>query len=405
MRIIIQKFGGTSLSTHEGRTFVIKHIQQALKQEYMLVIVVSAMGRLHDPYSTDTLIDLITKNGNSLPIREFDMLLGCGEIISGAVLCSLLNSHLIPSTILTGGQAGIHTDGLYGNARITLIEPHRINLELNKGKVVIVTGFQGQSNENELTTLGRGGSDTTATALGVSLGAERVDIFTDVDGILTADPKIVKNAKKIDTVSYLEMCNLAQAGAKVIHPRAVEIAMKANIPVYVKSTFNFNQGTLVTQMKDTRFSHPTIHDMFVTAIAHTSNLTQIHIPFPNVDAKADSHILKILAGHDINIDFINLNSHSLTFTIPSKITEKSKKLIEQEGFVPRLVYNCAKVSIVGGGINGVPGIMAIIVETLTEKNIPILQSADSNTTIWILIYESNLVESVQSLHRKFNLDL
>lgn len=242
MRILVQKkFGGTSLSTAKAREHVIEHISDALKHEYKLVVVVSAMGRKGEPYATDTLLDLIANNGNSLPAREKDMLLGCGETISAAVLCSQLNSRSIPAVAFTGAQAGIFTNDSFGAAQIQSIQPGRIEEELERGNVVVVTGFQGITNGNDLTTLGRGGSDTSATALGAALKAEMVEIFTDVDGILTADPRIVEDAKPLSHVSFAEICNMAHSGAKVIHPRAVEIAMLANVPVRVRSTF-FSKG-------------------------------------------------------------------------------------------------------------------------------------------------------------------
>ncbi|MBE0344005.1 aspartate kinase, partial [Paenibacillus sp. 28ISP30-2] len=188
--------------------------------------------------------DWAASNGDSLPRRERDLLLCCGEIISAATLCSLMENEGIPATVLTGAQAGFITDNQYGNARILDIKPDRIVEELNQGRVVIVTGFQGQTANGDMTTLGRGGSDTSATALGAALHADMVDIYTDVNGILTADPRIVENAKPLAHVSYTEICNMAHQGAKVIHPRAVEIAMQANIPVRVRSTFSEGEGTL-----------------------------------------------------------------------------------------------------------------------------------------------------------------
>jgi aspartate kinase len=226
MKVIVQKFGGTSVATSQMRERVLHHIQTALAEDYQVVAVVSAMGRKGEPYATDTLLEL-TKGEQlkNLSSREQDLLLSCGEIISASVLSSLLTHHEIQNCVLTGGQAGIITNNQYSNAQIVSLNPKRLHEELNQGKVVIVTGFQGQTADGEITTLGRGGSDTTATALGVALNAEYVDIFTDVDGVLTADPRIVEEATPLEMVTYTEMCNLAFQGAKVVHPRAVEIAM------------------------------------------------------------------------------------------------------------------------------------------------------------------------------------
>jgi aspartate kinase len=403
MRIVIQKFGGTSLASAEARKYVLRHIQHALELQCKLVIVVSAMGRKPDPYATDTLIELIQKHGNHLPPRELDMLLSCGEMISACVLCSLLHAEGYPSMIMNGGQAGIRTDDTHGNARIVSIEPYRILDALKQNKMVIVTGFQGISHTQELTTLGRGGSDTTAAALGVALNAERVDIFTDVEGIRTADPKIVNDTKKINHVSYHELCNLAQLGAKVIHPRAVELVMKENIPMYIRSTFSQSEGTLVTCMKDDKISYPTIQDKYVTAIAYTAGLTQIYIPLKHGD-DAELRILKLMASHNISIDFINLSTNHIAFTIPDYLSETTEMILKNDGFQTQLNDGCAKVSVVGGGMNEVPGVMAIVVEALKEHRIEILQSVDSNTTIWVLVKEVDLQRSVTSLHHKFKLN-
>lgn len=214
MRILVQKFGGTSLSTKEARGHVISHIRRELDNGYRLIVVVSAMGRKGDPYATDTLLDLIASGGGSLPSREQDLLLSCGEIISATMLCSLLQEQSISSVVLTGAQAGFRTDSQFGNARILDMVPTRVLEELQTHDVVVVTGFQGQNQNGDFTTLGRGGSDTSATALGAALHAEMVDIYTDVDGILTADPRIVEDAKQLDYVSYAEICNMAHQGRR-----------------------------------------------------------------------------------------------------------------------------------------------------------------------------------------------
>lgn len=403
MQIIVQKFGGTSLSSNDKRRQVLKHIDNASKKNYAIVVVVSAMGRTPYPYATDTLIDWIRQNGNALPSREMDMLLACGEIISAATLCSLLHADKKQSIVLNGAQAGIRTDGIFGNAHIRSINPYRIIEQLKLGKIVIVTGFQGESDLQECTTLGRGGSDTTAVALGVALHAEKIDIFTDVDGIFTADPKVVENAHLMNQVSYEEMCNLAQQGAKVIHPRAVEIAMNAKVPIYIRSTFTEHEGTLVNHIKATKSIYSKIQDNHVTAITSTNDLTQIHVSLDEQSLESQVTILQIMALHEISIDFINLNSQQITFTIPSSKSAIAQKKLVKHGFQPIFKHACAKVSIVGGGMNGVPGIMKMIVEALNEHQIEILQSADSHSTIWVLVKEIDHIKAVKSLHRKFEL--
>ncbi|TCZ80016.1 aspartate kinase [Paenibacillus albiflavus] len=404
MRILVQKFGGTSLSTIEARQHVIGHIKDALEREYKLVIVVSAMGRLGDPYATDTLLGLVSGNGKSLPAREKDMLLCCGEIISATNLCSQLQAEGISSVVMTGGQAGIQTNNVFGNAQIVSIDTSAIIEYLNQDQVVIVTGFQGMTASHEYTTLGRGGSDTSATALGAALRAEIVDIFTDVNGILTADPRIVEDAKPLTQVSFVEICNMAQNGAKVIHPRAVEVAMQANIPVRVRSTFSKDTGTLVTSTEAIKADWGHVADRFVTGIAHTSGVTQIQVGAAEQQYDLQLKVFKTMAQHHISVDFINVNPSGVVYTVYDSEAERAIQLLREAGFEPKWLSGCAKVAVIGGGINGVPGIMAHIVEALTEEDIQILQSADSNTTIWVLVSHDNMIEAVRALHRKFELN-
>lgn len=404
MRILVQKFGGTSLSTDEARQHVLEHIKDALAQNYKLVVVVSAMGRLGDPYATDSLLGLISQHGNVLPTREKDMLLCCGEIISATNLCSLLHAEGISSVVLTGGQAGIQTNNVFGNAQIVNIKTEPIIEYLNQDQVVIVTGFQGMTTTNEWTTLGRGGSDTSATALGAALQAEIVDIFTDVNGILTADPRIVEDARALTQVSFVEICNMAQNGAKVIHPRAVEIAMQANIPIRVRSTFSKNEGTLVTSSESIKSDSNRVADRFVTGIAHTGGVTQIQVTATDQQYDLQLKVFKTMAQHQISVDFINVNPSGVVYTVFDSEAERAVQLLRDAGLEPRWLSGCAKVAVIGGGINGVPGIMAHIVEALTEEDIRILQSADSNTTIWVLVGHDNMVNAVRALHRKFELN-
>jgi aspartate kinase len=404
MRVIVQKFGGTSLSNVQARERAIHHIKQSVSEQYQLVVVVSAMGRKGDPYATDSLLDLVRQNGNRLPPREKDMLLSCGELISAAVMCSLLNANDIPATVLTGAQAGIRTNDQFGDALIETIQPSRIIQCLSEGKVVIVPGFQGETAQRDITTLGRGGSDTTATALGAALQAEYVDIFTDVDGIFTADPRIVEEARPIRAVSYAEICNMAYQGAKVIHPRAVEIAMRANVPIRVRSTFSDDPGTLVAKSAGSGGTERNLQDRHVTGIAHSAPVTQIKIKAKEGQYDLSLNVFKAMAAAQISVDFINANVSGVSYTIFDSETERATEILTRMGYDPEIVPNCAKVSVIGGGMNGVPGIMAQIVEALTGQDIPILQSADSNATIWVLVRQTDMVKAIQSLHRAFGLD-
>ncbi|RRJ65411.1 aspartate kinase [Paenibacillus oralis] len=404
MRILVQKFGGTSLSTSEARDHVVSHIRRELENGFRLVVVVSAMGRKGDPYATDTLLELAAEGQGFLPPREQDLLMACGEMISAAKLCSLLAECGVASTVLTGAQAGFRTDSHFGNARILEIVPTRVLEELEQDKVVIVTGFQGQNLTGDFTTLGRGGSDTSATALGAALHAEIVDIYTDVNGILTADPRIVEDARPLEYVSYAEICNMAHQGAKVIHPRAVEIAMQSGIPVRVRSTFSEGEGTLVANPEGFKDVQLGIVDRYVTGIAYVANVTQIRVEAAGKGAdNLQLQVFKAMAENAISVDFINVTPTGVVYTVFDKDALKAESVLNALELSPQFLSGCAKVSVIGGGINGVPGIMAKIVEALTEQNIQILQSADSNTTIWVLVHKDDMVQALRALHDKFEL--
>jgi aspartate kinase len=254
-----------------------------------------------------------------------------------------------------------------------------------------------------MTTLGRGGSDTTATALGAALHADMVDIFTDVNGILTADPRIVEDAKPLSVVSYTEICNMAHNGAKVIHPRAVEIAMHAKIPVRVRSTFSKETGTLVTHMNAWKADSSQVADRFVTGIAHTMHISQIQVFAEEGQYDLHLRVFKNMAEHGISVDFINVNPSGVVYTVAGSEAERAAELLRELGYSPKCLHDCSKVSVIGGGMNGVPGIMAHIVEALTEQEIQILQCADSNATIWVLVHQQDMVGAVKALHYKFNL--
>lgn len=403
MRILVQKFGGTSLSSVEARIHVINHIKRALVESFHLVIVVSAMGRKGDPYATDTLLNWIRLNGNQLSPRENDMLLCCGETIAAVTLCSLLNAEHIEAAVLNGGQAGIITNDDFGNAQILSINPQKIYALLNQQKVVIVTGFQGATIEHDFTTLGRGGSDTSATALGVALHAEMVDIFTDVNGVLTADPQIVEDAKPLSYVTFNEICHLAHHGAKVIHPRAVEIAMQANLPVRIRSTFSEDKGTLVASMKVLMLQTNTVIDRYITGIAHVPSLTQMTVLNSEGQYDTSLHVFKAMAQHKISVDFINVNPMGVIYTVSDMDADLALQALKPFNYHVKCISHCAKVSVIGGGMNEVPGIMANIVEALLSADITILQSSDSHTTIWVLVNEDDMVLAVKTLHNKFKL--
>lgn len=401
MKIVIQKFGGTSVASDDGRQHVIGKIQKALDAGVLPVVAVSAMGRKGSPYATDTLLGLTGQAGRPEMKRNMDLLLSCGELISAVVLADELTAQGLKAAVLTGAQAGIITDSNHNDAKIIDLRPDGILTHLKAGEIVIVTGFQGVTECGEVTTLGRGGSDTTAAALGVALDAEAIEIYTDVEGIMTADPRIVPDAKILDTITYNELCNLAYLGAKVVHPRAVEMAMTKQIPLWVRSTFSEHRGTLVVGEEGEK----SVEERLITGIAYLDQITQLTVEAKTAE-RADQELLKVfqtLASHDISVDFINVYPHFAVFTIKDEDSAQAMRLLEQQKVSCHLRENCCKVSVVGANITGVPGVMAQIMDALVAEEIEVLQTADSYTTIWCLVNGTDKERAIKALHQKFNL--
>jgi aspartate kinase len=402
LKIVVQKFGGTSVRDQNGRKHALEHIKDALDEGYKVVAVVSAMGRKGDPYATDTLLTLLEGGIQSVSKREQDMLLSCGEIISSVVFTSMLNGNGIKAQALNGAQAGFITTNDHTNAKIVKMKCDRLIELLKTHDVVVVAGFQGTSENGDITTIGRGGSDTSAAALGAALQAEYVDIFTDVEGVMTADPRIVENAKPLQAVTYTEICNMAYQGAKVIHPRAVEIAMQAKVPLRIRSTYSKAKGTLVTTDHGVR-KGVDVKERLITGIAHVADITQIKVEAKEGDYNFQSKVFKAMAKNGISVDFFNITPSGVVYTVPGSVTDEAVEILEQLGYTPIVNRHCAKVSTVGAGIQGVPGVTAKIVSSLSEQGIQILQSADSHTTIWVLVTEEDMIKAVNTLHETFEL--
>ncbi|WP_018660155.1 aspartate kinase [Heyndrickxia acidiproducens] len=403
MKLIVQKFGGTSVRDHDARMHAKHHIEKALEEGYKAVVVVSAMGRQGEPYATDTLLSLVGASGTHLSKREQDLLLSTGEIISSLVFTNMLNEHGIKACALTGAQAGFRTNAEHTNAKIIDMKCDRLLRELDSHDVVVVAGFQGAAKNGDVTTLGRGGSDTSAAALGASLHAEWIDIFTDVDGIMTADPRIAENARKLPVVTYNEVCNMAYQGAKVIHPRAVEIAMQSKVPIRIRSTYSEDIGTIVTSLNRQKVGTD-IKERTVTGIAYVSKISQVKVYAKDGQYDLQSEVFKAMASENISVDFINISPNSVVYTISEEVADHAETVLKKLGHAPIIERDCAKVSIVGAGIAGVPGVTYKIVSALSEKGIRILQSADSHTTIWVLVKQEDLVTAVNALHDAFNLE-
>jgi len=404
VRVIVQKFGGTSLATPAYRDLVAERVGAALRRGVTPVVVVSAMGRVGDPYATDTLLALAKDIYPEMPPREIDLLMATGEVISAVVLAGTLRGKSLPAVVLTGGQAGIVTDRAFGNARILRVEPDHLLRHLDRGDLCVVAGFQGLAETGDITTLGRGGSDTTAAALAVALRAELVEIYTDVSGVKTADPRIVPEARTLPVVSYEEIFQLAHQGAKVVHPRAVELAMRANVPVRVRSTFDDPDeapGTLITHGFEVAAQWDGSARV-VAGVTNVADVAQFSVDSPGKEAAVRT--FRLLADAGISVDLINVAPDRRRFIVATADAARARRVLEADGFRVDVRLDCAKVSVVGTGMRGVPGVMASVAEALHQEGVEILQSADSHATISCLVARREMELAVQALHRKFGLE-
>lgn len=405
MGLIVQKFGGTSLADSDGRRRVADRICSARENGYDVVAVVSAMGRYPEPYSTDGLLRLLQEYSQEWVQRETDLLMSCGEVVSAVVMAHLLRQRGCRAVALTGGQAGIITTPDYGDAHIVRVDTHRIREHLSMQEVVVVAGFQGVTSDGETTTLGRGGSDTTAAALGSALAALRVEIFTDVNGIMTADPRLVQAATTVDCLSYREVCEMAEMGAKVIHPRAVEIAMEGRLPLVIRSTFSDEGGTLIGANAGESGAVEISGDRLVTGIAHIAHLAQVRVSTDGEgDQALDARVLfRCLADSGISVDLINLSPSEACFTIKESDAKRASTILQSLRLNSVVEGGYAKISAVGAGMRGVPGVMATIVEALSDAGVRIYQTADSHTSISCLVRMRDMEAAAVALHERFGL--
>jgi aspartate kinase len=410
LKILVQKFGGTSVADPALRQEVVERVREAREKGYKPVVVVSAMGRRGDPYATDTLKELMESSCGcgEKSLRDMDLMMSCGEIISAVVMSSTFCNSGIASLALTGGQAGMITDGNYGEAQVVEFQPERLLAHLRNDEVVVVAGFQGMSHEGEVNTLGRGGSDTSAVILGAALGAEKVEIYTDVNGIMTADPKLVSDARIIDHLTYNEVCQLAYEGAKVIHPRAVEVAMQHNVSLIVKHLRESEEGTVIGS--ESHYVGENGNGCFnprdvrvITGIAHTPGLAQVTVNMGPDDVDLELKMFDRLAELHISIDMISIFPERKNFTIREEHLLQAEVALKKLGVTFNITGGCAKVSVVGLGMRNIPGVMARVIKALKEKNVRILQTGDSNITISLLIREDDLSEALCTLHDHFRL--
>lgn len=405
MSIIIQKFGGTSVSTAEKREAAVRRVCEAKARGLNAVAVVSAMGRAGDPYATDTLKSMAEEVYAQLPLRELDLVMSCGEVISAVLLSAHLHRAGVRSLALTGAQAGLITDGRFAEAQVISCNPSRLQRLIKEGIVPVVAGFQGADAQGDVNTLGRGGSDTTAVIIGAVLNACQVDIYTDVDGISTADPRLCREARVIRRLNYSEVCQLAYEGAKVIHPAAVEVAMSHNLSVTVRGLTEEGPGTLInmTGAAAVEGGYAGGPRRLVSGIAHTTGIVQIRIEFEQPDPSKDTAVFEGLAEMGVSIDLINVFPTLKVFTVKQDILARAEAVISELKLNYSMVKECAKVSVVGLGMRGIPGVMSKVVRAFQEKNIHILQTADSNITISLLISQEDLAAAVQTLHDYFDL--
>lgn len=399
--IVVQKFGGTSLKGATARERAIHHIERAIDEGLKPVVVVSAMGRRGDPYATDTLMALAESEGGDLDGRDTDLLLSCGEVISAVVMAQALRARGRRAVALTGAQAGIVTDERFGDARILKIDGERLLQAVEEGVVPVVTGFQGVSLSGEVTTLGRGGSDTTAAALAVHLEAALLEVYTDVDGVKTADPRLVPEAVTLARATYREIAELAHLGAKVIHPRAVEIAMNGHLKLKIKPTATDGAGTLVSDVHP-RDEFEGAGDRPVTGIAHVLDRAQVVVAPPE-EGEGAVQLFGALGEASVSADMIHVAPDRIAFIVEGKALRRVERILNAFGWQYEVRGSLAKVSAVGAGMHGVPGVMARVATCLQREGVPIFQTSDSHANISCLVPEERVREAVAALHREFEL--
>ena len=405
--LIVMKFGGTSVATAETRAAAVSSIAACHARGDRVVVVVSAMGREGEPYATDTLLGLCAVRDDTLAPRELDAIAACGEDLAAAVVASELIARGLPAVSLRGLQVGIVTDGVFQNARISSIDTSTILSRLGEDRIVVVPGFQGVSPQGDVTTLGRGGSDTSAVALGVALEADVVEIYTDVDGVYSADPRLVPDARPIPVLPYREAAEMAHGGASVLHPRAAEIAERHSLPVRICNTFTDAPGTLLCP-SDTERGQGGLdqrEDRLARAVTSRGGVAQLTVSderFVGSPAEACG-LLDALAEAQISLDMINVLPDRLVFTVPAARAADAVATVERAGHEAQLRPACAKITLIGGGIHGVPGVFARMARLLVATGARILQSVDSSLLISVLVAAEDETRAVRALHAGFSL--
>ncbi|MBW3700793.1 aspartate kinase [Bacillus aerophilus] len=402
MGLIVQKFGGTSVGSTEKIRNVAERVIAEREAGNDVVVVVSAMGK-----STDVLVDLAKELTDDPSKREMDMLLTTGEQVTISLLAMALQAKGYDAISFTGWQAGMKTEKVHGNARIVNIDEARIQEELSAGKVVVVAGFQGIADDLHITTLGRGGSDTTAVALAAALKADKCDIYTDVPGVFTTDPRYVPSARKLAGISYDEMLELANLGAGVLHPRAVEFAKNYQIPLEVRSSIENESGTLIEEESSME------QNLVVRGIAFEDQMTRVTVCGLSSGLTTLSTIFTTLAKQNINVDIIiqsvaNTNQTSISFSVKTDDLSKTVEVLEE--YKGALGYEqieteskLAKVSIVGSGMVSNPGVAAEMFAVLAQKDIQVKMVSTSEIKVSTVVDREDMVKAVEALHDAFEL--
>ncbi|MHA7154600.1 aspartate kinase [Arthrobacter sp. TMN-50] len=417
MSLIVQKFGGSSVGDAAGIKRVAQRIVETQRAGHQVVVVVSAMGD-----STDELLDLAAQVSNDVVAnpREMDMLLSAGERISMALLAMGIQGLGASAQSFTGSQAGMITDAIHGRARIISVSPHRIRTAIDRGDVAIVAGFQGMSREsNDITTLGRGGSDTTAVALAAALSADVCEIYTDVDGIYSADPRVVPSARKIDQISSEEMLEMAASGAKILHLRSVEYARRFGVRLHVRSSFSEREGTWVLPSPDDQIKiqeGDPMEQPIISGVAHDRSEAKVTVVgVPDIPGKA-AEIFGIVAGAHSNIDMIvqNVSTHGsgrtdISFTLP--IVEGSEALAALKAAQNRVGYESVdynekigKLSLIGAGMRSNPGVSFRFFKALSDAGVNIDMISTSEIRISVVTDADLLDRAVRAVHAAFDLD-
>ncbi len=396
-RIAVLKFGGTSVATREDRAVAYGRVRDTLEAGFATVTVVSAMGRSPEAYATDTLLRLIDGRTGS---PNSDLLLAAGELIAASVFADELCDEGVEAIALSGAQAGIVTDARHGDATILRVEPRAITELLERNVVPVVAGFQGATEDGSITTLGRGGTDLSAIAIGHALEAQRVDVYTDVSGAMTADPRRVPSARTIERASLAEMAELANHGATVMHHKAAEYANRTATRYTVKG-LRSDRGTFVDERADA--------DRPVTGVTATGRVTWVRIIRGDIESpkrrmETELEMFRRFAAEKISIDQVTINQAGVAFVVEGDRGNEVRRLLGDLNLAVRVREGCSKLSIVGNGMRGTPGVVHRVVDALSRADVEIIHCTDSNITISILVPADHVTRAERAVHEQFELD-